>query len=246
MMIHFSADIVLAVRDGFTGKPIAQSALLCTLDGAPFRPLLKKGGYIVFTNIGEGEHSIVLSGARYVDEHLSVNVSEGQCVEKAVSMKPSAKYPFGKSVTRLTLAVKRSGAPARESEIWISVANPLYEIKIAQDSVASGEKVSRLFSRDKKILEQLPAAYLVYDGRSSEIVEIADLTEETGSFESPFGFAHKRGTVLFPAQKYTADASGVIEMVFGEPGSLMVFSLETATVKEIKLSEGKNEAELQL
>lgn len=245
-MIHFSADIVLAVRDGFTGKPIAQSALMCTLDSLSYRPLMKPGGYIVFTNLSEGEHEIVLRGAMYRDEHLRLNVVKGHSLDKAVSMKPSEKYPFSKSVTRLALTVKKNGSPVSGGEIWIASTGSLFEIKIAQDSVPAGEKHSRLFSRDKKILSQLPAAYLVCDSKSSEIVEIAELTDENGVFEAPLAFSHKRGCTLNPAQKYTCDDSGVVNLVFSEKGKIIVFSPDSVTLTEIDLDNGQSTATVSL
>ena len=40
-MITLHASAVLHVRDGYTGAALEGSSLLCTLDGAPIRPLAK-------------------------------------------------------------------------------------------------------------------------------------------------------------------------------------------------------------
>ena len=43
-MIAFHASAVCRVRDGYTGRPLEGASLLCALDGAPGRPLVKPGG----------------------------------------------------------------------------------------------------------------------------------------------------------------------------------------------------------
>ena len=40
-MIRIHVSAVCRVRDGFTGRAIEASGLVCALDGAPFRPVGK-------------------------------------------------------------------------------------------------------------------------------------------------------------------------------------------------------------
>ena len=50
-MITIHASPVCHVRDGYTGRAMEPSSLLCTLDGLPVRPLGKPGGYLVLLNL---------------------------------------------------------------------------------------------------------------------------------------------------------------------------------------------------
>ena len=50
-MIRVRLSAALAVRDGFTGKPMAQNAVGCILDGQVCHPGYRPGGYLIFTNL---------------------------------------------------------------------------------------------------------------------------------------------------------------------------------------------------
>ena len=53
-MIRVRLSAALAVRDGFTGKPMAQNAVGCILDGQVCHPGYRPGGYLIFTNLAPG------------------------------------------------------------------------------------------------------------------------------------------------------------------------------------------------
>ena len=69
-MIRVRLSAALAVRDGFTGKPMAQNAVGCILDGQVCHPGYRPGGYLIFTNLAPGPHTVVLRGGRYRDEKI--------------------------------------------------------------------------------------------------------------------------------------------------------------------------------
>ena len=62
-MIRLQASAVLAVRDGYTGRPVTASAVQCFLDGQRVLPQYRQGGYLVFLNLPDGPHQLLLRGA---------------------------------------------------------------------------------------------------------------------------------------------------------------------------------------
>ena len=110
-MITFHASAVFHIRDGYTGRPLEASALLCMLDGAPVRPLAKPDGYLVLLNLTEGKHRLALRSHGYQEEWVDFQAGP-DTLELAVTMKPGTDYPFREEVTRLELTVMEKGIPA--------------------------------------------------------------------------------------------------------------------------------------
>ena len=109
-MITIHASAVCHVRDGYTGRAMEPSSLLCALDGMPVRPLGKPGGYLVLLNLSHGDHRLSLRCHGYQEEWVDFRVGSGTR-ELEITMKPGAGYPFRGEITRLDLTVTRDGAP---------------------------------------------------------------------------------------------------------------------------------------
>ena len=244
-MIRSHVDVVLAVRYGFSGRPLTQSALLCELDGRRYRPISKSDGYLVFADIGSGEHEIVLRGAHFREERVSVVCTGASSTELVITMKPASNYPFGRQVTWLTVELSSGGRPAPGARIWMAAVSPLSELKIAQEEVAEGETECRVFFKGQAGSLSLPGHFLLSDGENSEIALLESLEGETGIF-SPFKKTHKRGRGLLPAQSYSADVEGKLRAVFSSPVEVAVFLPASGKLTSLKLSAGENNADIKL
>ena len=110
-MITMHVSAVCRVRDGFTGRAIEASGLVCALDGAPFRPVGKPGGYLVLVNLPGGTHRLSLRCQGYQEEWVEIRSGRGT-QELDVTMKPGEGYPFRQEVTLLTLTILEGGEPA--------------------------------------------------------------------------------------------------------------------------------------
>ena len=246
-MIRIHINAVLRVLDGFTGQPLAPSALRCTVDGRTVRPTAKEGGYYVLTGLSSGEHQVVLQGLRYLDEHLTLRGGEEKSQSLLVTMKPGANYPFGAAVTWLTMRVEDGKRPLPGRRVWIAAKNPLAELRIAQDAVHAGDEGGRLFFPACAKALSLPRDFLLLDGTRSEICRVEELAElEASRFAAPLRFDHKRSCSLYPAQVYTADETGMIRAVFREPAPVEVLAEGSEKPVSFDLQSGTNEMTLSL
>lgn len=244
-MIHIHANAVLRVLDGFTGQPLPPSALRCTVDGMPFRPLAKDGGYYILTGLPPGEHPVTLQAPRYAGECLTVPGGPRETRSVLVTMKPGAGYRFGAAVTWLTLRVKAGKkTPAPGRRVWIAARNPLLELRVAQESLSKGDTGGRLFYPASMKSLSLPREFLLADGEQSEICRLEELEEPC--FAAPLAYSHKRGRSMFPAQVYTADEAGEIRAVFREPGAVELLAEGEAKPVSFTLEAGENETDLIL
>ena len=116
-MIRVRLSAALAVRDGFTGKPMAQNAVGCILDGQVCHPGYRPGGYLIFTNLAPGPHTVVLRGGRYRDEKILLEIPETGHVERNVTLKPAPNYPLYCQMTQLSATLTERGKPVAES--WV-------------------------------------------------------------------------------------------------------------------------------
>ena len=242
-MITFHASAVCRVRDGYTGRPLEASALLCTLDGAAVRPLAKSDGYLVLLNLTPGEHRLTLRSHGYQEEWLDFQAGQ-DTRELEVTMKPGAGYPFRAEITRLELTVTENGLPAAGRQLWLA-APAQWELKIAQTRAEAGTDQFRLYCKGPQSAVP-PGAYLIADGGDSEIVLLRSLEEELGTLAAPLLRSHSRSRPLLPAQCYHTDSCGRLSAVFQTPCTLEVYSEANRLLASLPLEQGMNRQAIYL
>ena len=242
-MISFHASAVCRVRDGYTGRTLEGSALLCTLDGAPVRPLAKEGGYLVLLNLGAGPHRLVLRSQGYQEEWVEFQAGSGTR-ELEITMKPGTGYPFRGEVTRLELTVKEGGLPAPGRQLWLA-APAQWELKVAQTRAEAGALQLRLYCKGPQGAVP-PGPYLILDGEKSEVVVLQSLEEDLGNLGAPLLWDHARSRALLPAQRYHTDMNGMLSAVFQRAATLAVYTQEKGLAATFPLENGENRRNVDL
>lgn len=232
-MISIHASAVFRVRDGYTGREIAPSALLCAIDGVPCRPVGKEGGYLVLTNLSHGLHRLSLRCRGYQEEWVEFE-ADGGTYQFEITMKPGPAYPFRQTVTRLALTVFGGKAPAAGRTVWLAAAGP--ELKIAQTRAQAGESRLRLYCKGTA----LSGVYLLEDGADSEIVSLQSLEGDTGLLAGPLQKDHGRSRRFLPAQRYHTGEDGTLSAVFRSPCAVQIYVEGAGLTGSVELSEGEN------
>ena len=237
-MINIHVSAVYRVRDGFTGQAMEPSGLVCTLDGAPFRPIGKAGGYLVLVNLAAGPHRLSLRCHGYQEEWVEIRPGRGT-QELDVTMKPGEDYPFRQEVTRLTLTLLEGGEPAAGQQLWLAAPGSA-ELKIAQTKVEKGCTNLRLFCKGAAV-PAVPGTYLIADGKDSEIVLLRSLEGEIGELLEPLQHSHGRSRALLPAQQYHTGTDGVLRAAFPGPCTLEVCGGRGELLASLELIQGENQ-----
>lgn len=242
-MITFHASAVCRVRDGYTGRPLEASALLCILDGIPLRPLAKPDGYLVLLNLTEGNHRLTLRSHGYQEEWVDFHSGQGTR-ELEVTMKPGTGYPFRQEVTRLELAVTEKGTPAAGRQLWLA-ASAQWDLKIAQTKAEAGAVQFRLYCKGPQAA--VPSGpCLIADGADSEIVYLRGLEAELVTLTTPLLHSHSRSRPLLPAQRYHTGPDGRLSAVFQTPCTLEIYSEADGLLASLPLERGVNRQSVDL
>ena len=244
-MIRRTASAVFLLRDGFSGATLTDgSSTRCLLDGRPLhRPLWKREGYLVLTDLEPGEHSLLISRRGYRDELVSIRVSAGRPAEDTISLKPGAGYRFPRETVRASLALRGGKDPAAGEQIWLGMQQRS-RLRLAQEKAESGDGEAHLFCEGNASLRPIPGHFLRADKKRPELVYLRSLRGETGEFAPPLTLSHGRGTEFIPIQPYSADETGRVQVLLREPGTLIGFS--GGKVFEALLSAGEQELEWKL
>lgn len=242
-MIRVRLSAALAVRDGFTGKPMAQNAVGCILDGQVCHPGYRPGGYLIFTNLAPGPHTVVLRGGRYRDEKILLEIPETGHVERNVTLKPAPNYPLYCQMTQLSATLTERGKPVADRTLWVAAKAAMADLKLAQDTAEAGCREAKLYFRGGPE-GRFPGNYLIVDGKNSEVVAISGAEGGHATLDTPLQFSHKRGTAFYPAQEYHTDDKGQILAFFREPVPAYILDPDKANLTEWKLDKGINQVEL--
>ena len=223
-MIRRTVSAAFLLRDGFTGRTLTGfSGTRCLLDGRPVvRPVWKREGYLVLTDVEPGEHELVVMRSGYRDEYVKLNIRGDAALEDTISLKPGAGYRFPPETVRVTLSLRRGGNAASAESIWLGL-QPHTRLILAQERAAAGEARARLFCEGNAALLPIPGHFLFADKTAPELVYLRRLRDEEGEFSTPLDAAHSRGTELIPVQSYRADADGNVRVLLKEPGTLTGF-----------------------
>lgn len=215
-MIRRCVSAVFLLRDGFSGRPLASGAQVrCTLDGVPVRPLWKDGGYLVFTDLPPGEHTLTVQRPFYRLEQRSFPVRPGEMWEDTVHLKPGTGYPFPAESAALELTVTEGRNPSAWP-VWLGMSGPA-ALKLAQDD---GEGTAiRLFCRNAALLP-VPGYFLIPEKSGGELIHLRSLLGESGELETPLEHRHPRGSELIPMQRYDPDGAGRLSARFPQAGTL--------------------------
>ena len=244
-MIRRTASAVFLLRDGFSGVTLTNgSATRCLLDGEPLRrPVWKREGYLVLTDLTPGEHILQISRSGYQDEFVPITVAEGRPTEDTIALKPGAGYRFPQETVHVALALRRGTDPATDEQIWLGVP-PRTRLKLAQDKTEKGDAEAHLFCEGNAALLPIPGHFLLTDRKAPELVYLRSLCGETGEFAPPLAIPHGRGTEFVPMQLYRADAAGAVRVLLREPGTLLGFC--AGKVYEAQLQPGEQKIEWKL
>ena len=235
-MIRMQVSVILQVRDGFTGRILEGSNLICALDGVPVRPVAKPGGYLILTNLPVGVHQVLLRAAGSQDEYVDFTAVKDGYRELYVALKPGRQYLFRQSVIRLRLQLPDE---LRGCQIWISPPS-VVECKVAQTKAETGSKQFRIYCKGNQALLPIPGAFLIEDGDHSEVVVLKSLSEEVGTLEETLRWDHGRSRRLLPVQKYRCDEEGQIYAAFPIAGTAVIYTGNGAP-QSLELSEGENQ-----
>ncbi len=243
-MIRRTVSAALLLRDGFTGAVLKDfSATRCLLDGRPLsRPIWKRDGYLILTDLAPGEHLLLICRSGYRDETVPLQIREGAPLEDTVSLKPGKGYRFPPETARVSLALRRGKVPAAGETVWLGL-QPRARLKLAQEKTDAGDNTAHLFCEGNASLLPIPGHFLLTD-QAPELVFLRSLHEETGEFFPPMALSHSRGALFVPVQPYRADDLGCVQVLLREPGTLNVFC--GGAVRQEQLTAGEQKLEWKL
>ena len=223
-MIRRTVSAAFLLRDGFTGAVLTNgTATRCLLDGRPLaRPIWKRDGYLVLTDLAPGDHELRICRSGYLDEPVPLHVDPDAPLEDTISLKPAAGYRIPPETARVTLTLRREKEPAALARVWLGL-QPRTRLSLAQEKAARGETQARLFCEGRPALLPIPGYFLLADRASPELAYLRSLREETGAFALPLSTEHPRGTELIPMQPYAADGAGTVRALLRAPGTLALF-----------------------
>ena len=244
-MISYHVSAVCCVRDGYTGRTVETSGLLCTLDGMPYRPVTKSGGYLVLVNLTPGPHRLTLRGNGFQEELVELT-AHGGTQELDVTLKPGERYPFRQTVTQLCLTLTEGEKPAADRSLWVAAGGGAAELKIAQTKAEAGSQRFRIYCKLPPSTLPIPGAFLIVDGKESEVVSLRALEGEEAVLAAPLLRDHGRSKVLLPAQRFHTDGEGKLMAVFREPCTAELYREEGGLLASLKLEEGENRQSLTI
>ena len=223
-MIRRMVSAAFLLRDGFTGRTLTGfSGTRCLLDGRIVaRPVWKREGYLVLTDVEPGEHELVLLRSGYRDEHVKILIREDATLEDTISLKPGEGYRFPPETVRVSVSLQRGESAASDARVWMGLI-PRTRLVLAQERAEAGEPRARLFCEGSAALLPIPGHFLFADKAAPELVYLRHLRDEEGEFSPPPQASHPRGTELIPMQPYEADADGTVRVLLREPGTLIGF-----------------------
>ena len=225
--MHLHVQLACAVRCSATGNPLSDAALDVTVNGERRKFLRRSDGYIVYTNLTDGEYRLRFRHPYYKDAECTVRiVGEETCIE-VVTMRPA--QVIGNNLCRLHVTGMLPGSTAY-------ISGKTYPLHLT-GNVAVGEKQIPLFKKGNFRLIP-PLRILCADESAPETAILLDmLNDELWCLTKPLQYDHKRGVKLYPTQPYEASDDGTTDAVFFVAGPVSL--LYEGKLYELNVEEGE-------
>ena len=217
--------------DGFTGQALGQR-VLCELDGVPLaRPVWKRDGWLILTDLVPGEHRLALRCPGFQSREISL--SGDVRTEEAVTLNPGAGYAFPPDTAFLFLTL--SGSPEARTQIFAGVDSPR-QFKLMREAKA-GDSAVKIFLRGDA---PRPGWFLLC-GKTTESVFFHRVTiDGDAETASPLTEAHKRGEALISARSFLAAAGETIKIPFRNSGTAHLFCHGQLKTLALQAGEKRN------
>ncbi|KEQ26411.1 hypothetical protein [Paenibacillus tyrfis] len=211
--------LVVKPLDVVTGlAPVAVPRLV--VEGVPCRPVRKPDGTFLLLGLPPGVYSIVLSAPpHYADSRAVVDTAALSPLEpvKLMPMLPTSSYPFAPGTT--LIRVRAKGAPEGAAILRVAVTDGnLACAKLPQD--ADEGEAELAFGAMHRLVSGRCYYVLDPDPAKREFIRIVALDEANrrAKLQTPFRFAHRKGTVVTDVAGGAADGRGEWAAAFPPQG----------------------------
>lgn len=237
-MIRRRVSAVVRLWNGFWGQAVEGAQAQCQIDGVMYKPICKPGGYLVWTDLANGTHTLSVTLAGFEPQTLIFSTSSQDVFNGCMVLKPDrTRYPVRGVVTQLDLCLQVNDKPLAQEKFWLCISNsPM--MKIAQDIATAGSDTVRLFCNCPATALALPMPFLLDASQNPELVLLCTWDGQTGRLQTPLVHSHRRGSTLFVAQQYQTDEQGKACIWLREPGHVLVYQNER--VYALTLIQGQN------
>lgn len=243
-MIRRRVSAALLVRDAFTGLALPPgSGTLCTVDGQPFTPVWKDGGYLVLTDLPAGEHTVTLRRHGYLEETLTVPAADGRAWEGWTGLRPGPGYAFPAGTAWVCLRLLEKKKPLAGAEVWLAPDGG-GRLKLAQDQAKAGDRELKLFYAGPESRLPVPGDFLIVDKKNPETAALECMRSGRAGLARPLEYDHARGKELMSAQRYGTGGNGEISCVLRESGKLWV--LCAGRLSELDVQPGENRLDVSV
>ena len=237
-MIRRRVSTVIRLWDGFLGQAVEAKRAQCQIDGMMCHPICKPEGYLIWTDLAHGVHTLSVAVTGFQPQTLTFSTSQSDFFTGCMVLKPDrARYSVRGLVTQLDLCLQVDGKPLAQAAFWLCAStDPM--MKIAQDIVTADSDTVRLFGSRGADALTLPMTFLLHESQYPELIVLCTWDGQNGRVKVPFAYDHRRGSALFAAQQYQTDMQGKACIWMREPGRVLIY--QNGRVNALTLTQGQN------
>jgi hypothetical protein len=227
--IKTSFSFAVNLIDSYTSAPVIGRDHQVSIVGLSVKPIPKKDGYYIFTDLPKQLYQVVVQSKFYMQEIIEVSIALHDSNEPIlyVPLMPNSQYPFGEEATSLVALLKDSqGNPIKAARARATVTSmESVKAKLAQDSksenpnqISLSQIAGRITIGDRFLLQS--------SSGESEYCRLAHMDESTRcfSFDQPLQSTYEKGSLLFPVVESLSDAKGEV-LLFFKPHRTQTFGI---------------------
>ena len=224
--VKFQVDMVVKLLDGFAASPVEESGVLFTVNGVPFQPVRKGGGYYVFCNLEQEKIILSIDCPSFQKTEKEIYLPALRQEENrqiTIKLAPSVNYPLPTGAMRLYLTVKtNNGLPLEGVSVYVVPAQPRGRIKFTG---WQEEHVARIYDPAKNIMQGTMYAAVEEDTETIQMVLVKKRLENN-LYELSFeGEPLHPGALLQPVTEGISDGQGKVFIPLQKEGFVDTYYL---------------------
>ncbi|MCT4621750.1 MAG: hypothetical protein N4A62_20480 [Marinisporobacter sp.] len=209
MTINRKVSKVLRIIDFVTGKDVNKNLLHLTVNEKNIKPIFKRDGYIVFTDLEEELFHLHISSPIYLSQIVYEKMNNHFPNDEVIYiyLYPNESYPHKENLIWVQGKVDEEIPKDENIEYYLAFESNQM-IKIAQEEIVKGQNKVRLFvSNNKRIVGK---SFWITGGKNDEFCSVMrDLAKENFyQLKKVLKYDHYRGEKLYPTIKVKIDDNG--------------------------------------
>ncbi|QZY54460.1 hypothetical protein [Crassaminicella profunda] len=209
--IRVNHKVALAILciDDYSDEVVKGMNIKVEIKNLNKKPIIKKDGYFIFTNMEDAICTIVITGNIYMDEEKTIDLRAVNPLDPIVKirLRPNRRYPLKRGMTCILGKIQKSSKGLIRTKVKIIPLHQRNKMRMVKDlEKKDGQEITLNNPQNADLTLK---SFWINDSGKEELCTIKkEIENKTYEFYKPLKYKHEKGTELLRVYDTYTDEKG--------------------------------------